>query len=210
MVDKVVFGVIAAVLLFGALRVVTAKNLVHAVLWLGLTLTATALLFVSLQAAFLAGIQLLLYTGGVITLMLFGVMLTRRHETPEVKNEGSPRRRFPGLLTAAVLLGTLASAIHSTDGLPTDQEPPVGTAEIGRAFLTDHLLAFEVLSLLLLAAMIGAIVVARRLDHGLENAVPVKRDRAPVPAPVSAPESEPESEPEAAAAIVAQPEKELA
>src|SRR5690242_15670140 len=105
MVDKVAFGVIGILLLAGALRVVTAKNLVHAVLWLGLTLTATALLFISLGAAFLAGIQLLLYTGGVITLMLFGVMLTRRHDTPHVENEGSPRRRIPGLLAAAVMFG---------------------------------------------------------------------------------------------------------
>jgi NADH-quinone oxidoreductase subunit J len=210
MVDQIAFGVIAAVLLFGALRVVTAKNLVHAVLWLGVTLTATALLFVTLQAAFLAGIQLLLYTGGVITLMLFGVMLTRRHETPDVENEGSPRRRLPGFIVAAVLLGMLVWTVRSTDGLPTDQTAPMGTAEIGRAFLTDHLLAFEVLSLLLLAAMIGAIVVARRRDYGLEGVAPMRAEVAPVPTPAPAPEAEPDSEPEAAAALTAEPEKEPA
>lgn len=211
MVDQVAFGVIAALLLIGALRVVTAKNLVHAVLWLGLTLTATALLFVSLQAAFLAGIQLLLYTGGVITLMLFGVMLTRRHETPEVENEGSPRRRFPGLIAAAALFAMLAMAIRSTEGLPTDQAPSVGTEEIGRAFLTDHVLAFEVLSLLLLAAMIGAIVVARRRDHGQEGVVPTTASEAPVPSPAAEPAPESDSEPEAAAAAIAtEPAKEPA
>jgi NADH-quinone oxidoreductase subunit J len=210
MVDEIAFVVIALILLVGALRVVTAKNLVHAVLWLGVTLTATALLFVSLQAAFLAGIQLLLYTGGVITLMLFGVMLTRRHETPEVENEGSPRRRLPGFLTAALLLGALAWAVYSTEGLPTDQTTPVGTAEIGRSFLTDHLLAFEVLSLLLLAAMIGAIVIARRRDYGLEGVVPMRAEAAPVPAPAPARDSEPDSEPEVAAALTAEPEKEPA
>jgi NADH-quinone oxidoreductase subunit J len=194
MLDQVAFGVIAATLLASALFVVTARNLVHAVLWFGVALTATALLFISLQAAFLAGIQLLLYTGGVITLMLFGVMLTRRHESPDVENEASPRRRWPALLTGVALFGVLASSIRSTNGLPTDQAPPTPTKDIGRAFLTDHVLAFEVLSLLLLAAMIGAIVVSRRRDHGQEGLSPLPVP-VPVPVSVSEPEPEPESDP---------------
>ena len=74
--EPIAFGIVAACLLLAALFVVTSKNLVHAVLWLAVTLASTAALFVLLQAPFLAGIQILLYTGGVITLMLFGVMLT--------------------------------------------------------------------------------------------------------------------------------------
>src|SRR5262249_53980005 len=117
MVEQIGFGIIAAVLLFSALRVVSARNLVHAVLWLALTLSTTAVLFVWLGAAFLAAIQILLYTGGVITLMLFGVMLTRRLEGVRIENETAPRRRGPALLAATALFGLLAAAVRATGDL---------------------------------------------------------------------------------------------
>lgn len=164
--QQVGFGIIAACLLLSALFVALGKNLVHGVLWLGVTLATTAVLFVYLGAPFLAGIQVLLYTGGVITLMLFGVMLTRRHERLMIENEISTGRRIPALVLAAGFFGAVAAASYQTPGLPAVQAPPNTTAEIGKSFLTEHLLAFEVLSLLLLAAMIGAIVLARRVDHG--------------------------------------------
>ena len=78
----------------------------HAVLWLAVTLLMTAVLFVTMQAPFVAGIQVLLYAGGVITLMLFGVMLTRRHEHVEVDAETSPGRRVP----AASIAGRACSS----------------------------------------------------------------------------------------------------
>jgi NADH-quinone oxidoreductase subunit J len=164
--QQVGFGIIAACLLLSALYVALGKNLVHGVLWLGVTLATTAVLFVYLGAPFLAGIQVLLYTGGVITLMLFGVMLTRRHERLMIENEISTGRRIPALVLAAGFFGAVAGATYRTPGLPQVVAAPNTTAEIGRSFLTEHLLAFEVLSLLLLAAMIGAIVLARRVDHG--------------------------------------------
>lgn len=166
--QQIGFGIIAACLLLSALLVVMGKNLIHSVLWLGVTLATTAVLFVFLGAPFLAGIQVLLYTGGVITLMLFGVMLTRRHERVMIENETTPGRRIPALVIAAMFFGFVASATYRTPGLPSAPAAPTTTAEIGRSFLTDHLLAFEVLSVLLLMAMIGAIVLARRLDHGRE------------------------------------------
>jgi NADH-quinone oxidoreductase subunit J len=163
--EQVGFGIIATSLVLGALLVVGGKNLIHCVLWLGVTLATTAVLFVFLGAPFLAGIQVLLYTGGVITLMLFGVMLTRRHELLMIENETSPGRRLPAFIAAAAFFGIVAAAGYRSE-LPAQLGAPTTTAEIGRSFLTDHLLAFEVLSVLLLAAMIGAIVLARRLDHG--------------------------------------------
>src|SRR5262249_30113529 len=136
MVEQIGFGIIAAVLLFSALRVVSARNLVHAVLWLALTLSATAVLFVWLNAAFLAAVQILLYTGGVITLMLSGVMLTRRLEGVRIENEKAPRRSGPALLAAAVLFGLLAAAVRATD-LPEEPGPPATVQQIGRSFLTE-------------------------------------------------------------------------
>jgi NADH-quinone oxidoreductase subunit J len=169
-IERIGFIVIAAVMLVSAFRVVTAKNLVHGVLWLALTLSTTAVLFVSLDAAFLAGIQLLLYTGGVITLMLFGVMLTRRHDGLNIDNESAARRRLPGFVVAAALFALLVAATVETEAPERQGSPdPVTAQQIGESFLTQHLLAFEVLSLLLLAAMIGAIVLARRRDYGLDS-----------------------------------------
>jgi NADH-quinone oxidoreductase subunit J len=178
--EQVGFGIIAACLVLGALFVVSGKNLIHCVLWLGVTLAVTAVLFVFLGAPFLAGIQVLLYTGGVITLMLFGVMLTRRHEHVFIENEISPGRRLPAFLAAAGFFGAVAAASYQTPALPAERGAPTPTAEIGRSFLTDHLLAFEVLSVLLLAAMVGAIVIARRLDHGREAELSPKRAGRPV------------------------------
>lgn len=173
--DQVGFGIIAACLVLSALRVATGPNLVHSVLWLAVTLASTAALFVLASAPFLAGIQILLYTGGVITLMLFGVMLTRRTEGVAVENETTPGRRLPALLVAAALFGLIASATWRTPELPAAATAKIDTEQIGRSFLTEHLLAFEVLSVLLLAAMIGAIVLARKLDFAEER--PLLRDR---------------------------------
>ncbi len=166
MAERIGFGIIAACLLLSALFVVQNKNLVRSVLWLAVTLATTAALFVFLNATFLAGIQVLLYAGGVITLMLFGVMLTRRHEHVFIDNEVSSSRRLPAALTGIAIFGVIAGATYRTPGLPIEPGPSSTTEELGRSFLTDQLLAFEVLSVLLLAAMIGAIVLARKLDPG--------------------------------------------
>ncbi len=170
--QQIGFGIIAACLLVSALRVVTSRNLVHSVLWLGVTLATTAVLFVFLGAPFLAGIQVLLYTGGVITLMLFGVMLTRRHERLMIENETSGRRRLPALLLGAGFFAAVAASSYRQPDLPGSLASAATSSQIGYSFLTEHLLAFEVLSVLLLAAMIGAIVLARRHDHDGTRSLP--------------------------------------
>ncbi len=152
------------VLLVCAFFVATSKNLVHCVFWLAAVLLLTASLFVMLQAPFLAAIQIVLYTGGVITLMLFGVMLTQRK--PDTNVPLDSHRKGPAALTAFALLAVLLSAIWQTPELAamTRGTEVVGAAEVGQIFLTQQLLAFEVLSVLLLAAMIGAIVLVRKAD----------------------------------------------
>lgn len=163
MTEKIAFGIITAAVLYSAFRVVSARDLVHSVLWLGVSLGGTAPLFVLLEAPFLAGIQVLLYTGGVITLMLFGLMLTRRGEGVHIENERS--RRGWAAVIAILVFAVLVGATLDTP-LPQQIQPAATTKDFGTSFLVDHLLAFEVLSLLLLAAMIGAIVLARKRDHG--------------------------------------------
>lgn len=175
MLEQISFVIVAAALLFCASRVVTARNLVHTVLWLGITLALTAVVFVLLRAPFLAAIQLILYTGGVLTLMLFGVMLTHRDAGFVTVQNPSHRQLAGGLLGAAVF-AMFAAAIVRTEGLPnTPGESTI--ASLGRSFFGDQVLAFEVLSLLLLAAVLGAIVIARKRDAGLES-----EERPPIPA----------------------------
>jgi NADH:ubiquinone oxidoreductase subunit 6 (subunit J) len=163
MIGMALFAVFSGVLCASATAVVRTKNLVHSVFWLAATLIMTAGLFLLLDAAFLAGIQLILYTGGVITLMLFGVMLTQRDGGTDIPNPISTD--VPAAWTASLLFGLLMTGIWFDTGLgrmiPDEQ---LGADAIGRLFLTDHLIAFELLSILLLAAMIGAIVLARRTD----------------------------------------------
>lgn len=160
------FLALAAALLFFARMVVTSGDLVHAVLWLGATLIATAALYVTLHADFLAAVQVLLYTGGVITLMLFGVMLTRRLTVARVENPATGRWRAG--LTAAAAFAVVALAIaRAGRGFALSEAPPAlepDTRALGALFLTELALPFEALSVLLLAAMIGAIVLARRTD----------------------------------------------
>jgi NADH-quinone oxidoreductase subunit J len=171
---SIAFGVVAAAMLLAALMVATARNLVRGVLWLGAVLVSTAALYVLLAAPFLAGIQILLYAGGVMTLMIFGVMLTRTTQDTTAEQRG----RLTGAIAAAALFGTVAGAIvRTTPSAPSELAPPT-TADLGRELLGTHVLAFEVLSLLLLAAMIGAVVLSRRKDPSQETPRPTARTAA--------------------------------
>ena len=139
-----------------------SRNLVHAVLWLAMSLLGTAGLYALLDAPFLSGIQVLTYVGGVVTLMIFGVMITRRHDGSAVPTGSIKSLR--GAAAAIALCGVLFAAVWKTD-LTADAVPvPPTTRELAHALLEDNLLAFEVASLLLLAAIVGAVVLARRRD----------------------------------------------
>jgi len=165
MTSWLVFGILAIALIGCALMVVLGKNLVHSVIWLAAALISTAVLYVTLQADFLAAVQVLLYTGGVITLMLFGVMLTRRYTTPHIAHGTKESLRGAGTALAVMLV--IGSAIWRSmpfEGLPDPAVNLADTQGLGKLFLTDLMLPFEVLSVLLLAAMIGAIALSRRSD----------------------------------------------
>lgn len=170
MAELIGFAALSGLMVVSALLVVQSTNLVHAVMWLALTLVATAGVYAMIGASFLAGVQVLLYVGGVITLMIFGVMITRRHEGIVVPADtGDGLERVRGMVVAGGLFGVVAAAVRATPGLfeaPADLPPLPSVGELGKAILTTHLVAFEILSLLLLAAMIGAIVIARRRDPG--------------------------------------------
>jgi len=174
------FFLTAAVITTGALFTVRSHNLVRAVLWLALTLLGTAALYAQWDEPFLAGVQVLTYVGGVVTLMIFGVMVTRRHENLGAAAENDTDER--GSIIALALLVLLGIAIYRTPMPEPSTAVTVATVEpVAKALLDEYLLAFELLSVLLLAAIVGAVVLARRTDTVPE---PLK---APLPAPEQSP-----------------------
>jgi NADH-quinone oxidoreductase subunit J len=159
--QNVAFYVIAAMMLFGALRVVTTKNLVHAALWLVIVLSGVAAQYILAAAEFVAVSQVLVYIGAVMVLFLFGIMLTRAQIGREtgLNNAGWAI----GIPVAVVLFGLLTWVILDAfgDDVITD-EAPTSTEAIADEVLSPYLVPFLALSFVLLAAAIGAMVLARK------------------------------------------------
>ena len=158
----ITFIVLTVLLAVSAIQVIRARDLVHGVLWLAVTLMTTAAAFAVLDAGFVATIQIMLYTGGVVILMLFAVMLTKRLEGAAIAIDSVKWAR--GLLVSTGMFAFFAHVITSSPLPPAVTDAVSTPANVGKLFLTRHLASFEVLSILLLAAMIGAIVIARKKD----------------------------------------------
>ncbi|SRR6266545_8402145 len=159
--QNLVFGVIAALIVVAGIRVVTTDNIVHAALYLVLVLAGVGADFLLLGAEFVGITQVLIYIGAIVVLFLFGIMLTRAPlgRSPDLNN----RTWYVGLFVAVVLAGTLGYVLidaYGDDKLPT--ETVQTTAEVSDSLFTAYLVPFEVVSIVLLAALIGAIVLARR------------------------------------------------
>lgn len=157
-----VFAVIGLLVLFAGLRVVTAKNVVHAALYLVGALAGTAGLFLILSAEFVAWVLVLVYIGAVIVLFLFGIMITR---APTGLDEGldADQKVLPALLSIAVFV---SMAWASIDAFGSTELLDTGTATstdlIAESLLGRFVIPFEVVSFVLLAALIGGITIARR------------------------------------------------
>jgi NADH-quinone oxidoreductase subunit J len=168
LVENIAFGILSAAAVLAALRVVTTKNVMHAALYLVVVLGSIGALYVMLAAEFVAAVQLLVYIGAIIVLFLFGVMLTRaKLGSDDLDND----QRGVGAITALFLVGILTYVLvdfFGDDKLPelegTAQEisNARGTGPVGDAIFSTYLVPFEVVSVLLLAALVGAIVLARR------------------------------------------------
>ena len=161
--QNIAFGVIAAMMVLGAIRVVTSNNVVHAALWLVLVLAGAAAQYLLLAAEFVAITQVLVYIGAVMVLFIFGTMLTRSQIGRE--RDLNNRRGWPlALLVAMVLCGTVVYVLidaFSYDKLPTD--PAIQSVQsVSDSIFGPYLIPFWALSFLLLAAMVGAIVLARK------------------------------------------------
>ena len=159
--ETVLFILFGAIAVCGAIMVVTRKHPMASALYLILSLFAVAALFVLRQAHFLAAVQVIVYAGAVVVLFVFVIMLINLPED-RLPVERVTATRVLGVIAAGLFL--LESAVLARRfAMSKVPAPAVGTVEaVGRALFTDYLLAFEITSVLLLAAVIGAIALAKR------------------------------------------------
>jgi len=166
--EAIAFYTLAAFILGFAILVVTTKDTVHSVLFLVLDFLFVAALYVLLQAPFLAAIQVLVYAGGIVVLYLFVVMLVNLKRPPEAHQDPHRASKLGFGLAAAILLELVAIGVNGYLNPPRAMAPaaaiPVtgNTEQVGWLLYTSYLIPFEIASMLLLVAMIGAIVLAKR------------------------------------------------
>ena len=158
---QIIFYVTAAFVITSAMFVVSGKNLVHSAFSLLATFFGVAVFYLILGADFLAGAQVLIYVGGILVLLLFGVMLTHRIYDMNLKTEAF--QVWPGAVVAVLVFVSLVTIIYRTPWRKMGMVMEGPTSEhIGRLFLTDYILPFEAASVLLLVALIGAAMIVRR------------------------------------------------
>ena len=176
MFDAIVFYTLAAMILGLGILVISVHSAVHSVLFLVVNFLFVAILYVTLSAEFVAVIQVLVYAGGIVVLYLFVVMLVSLKQAPEQYKDQRRLSTIGVLLSAVVFLEVVGIAVYTstvtsetvstsvklTDFPPRIQGLGFNTEQIGWVLYTEYLIPFEVASMLLLVAMIGAIVLAKR------------------------------------------------
>jgi NADH-quinone oxidoreductase subunit J len=176
--DVLVFAASAAVILIGAIGVVTSRNPVHAALSLVMTLFGVAVLFIEQEADFLAAVQIIVYAGAIVVLFLFVIMFLGVDRREDIETEPlAGQRPLAFLLSAVTLAGVLAmfftshwvTGAHGVVGpiqghiIANNATSPSGEpAQLGRQLFTTYLFAFEATAALLVIAVVGAVVLARR------------------------------------------------
>ena len=158
---QIIFWVFVVLMLGSAVIVVHGKNLVRSAFALLATFFSVAVFYAMLGADFLAGAQVLIYVGGILTLILFGVMLTNRIYNLNLST--STFQVVPGALVSLTVFVLLTTVILRTPWSQTSNvEGGPTTATIGRSLMTEYVLPFEVASVLLLVALLGAAMLVRR------------------------------------------------
>jgi NADH-quinone oxidoreductase subunit J len=172
-VQEIAFVIIGAIGTIGAVRLVTSRNVIHAALYLVVTLAMVGATYLLVAAEFVAWVQVLIYVGAIVVLLLFSLMLTRAPIGRETLD--NQQRGLAAIVAAGVLAG-LAYLIQDSFSGEEVQLTPTRTAEVGLSIFRDFVMPFEVVSVLLLAALIGAVVLARK-DEGPGS--PPDRERRP-------------------------------
>lgn len=161
------FWVLAAVTLVAASGVMYSRNLLHAVLFLILTFIGVAGFFVLLSAEFIAMAQVIIYVGAIAVLVLFAVLLTPRAS----RDNAETRFALPGALLAICLAAVFVFVIHDTGWKQVAEPPVISTSDLGYALLDVWVLPFLLASVLLTAALIGAIMLTRSAEEEAEDAL---------------------------------------
>jgi NADH-quinone oxidoreductase subunit J len=156
----VAFWAFAASLVGAGFAVVLGKNLFHSVLWLALALVSTAGIFLTLNAEFIAAVQVLLYAGGVVTVVVFAIVVTERL-VGERLSQTSRHVAAGAIVSAGVLVLLLRAIGQAQIALPRPPPPADLTRQIGTSLLTQFVLPFELLAVLLLVGLLGASYFAR-------------------------------------------------
>jgi len=159
--QNIAFGILSVVMVVAALRMVTTRNVVHAALYLVIVLAGAAGIFILLGAEFVGVTQVLVYIGAIVVLFLFGIMLTRG-ALGEDEEANTEKRRMAALVGVLVLVVTGGAVLDSFGDAAVNRSAPSLTSEIGDTIFSQYIVPFEAVSVLLLAALIGAIVVARQ------------------------------------------------
>jgi len=157
--EEVIFYFVAALTVLGGLGVVLARNVVHSALFLIVALLAVAAVFILLSAEFLAIVQILIYGGAVTILILFAMMLTRVRDMPGALD--GPQRPFAALAAAAFLGLSVLAVVSAEWPGETEKITVIEFSDLGDKLFRNWAAPFEVASLVLLVALIGAIILAR-------------------------------------------------
>jgi len=170
MLELVLFYIFAAIAVSSAIMVITRHNVVHSAAFLGATLFAVAGIFLTLHAEFLAGVQVIVYVGGILVLFVFVIMLIAVERS--VHERQYNRQWTIALVTSAILIAEIVYGLYRGKDsliLPAVVPPAAATAaaagnseQVGTALYTSYLLPFEIASILLLVAIVGAVVLSKK------------------------------------------------
>jgi len=163
--QTVAFWIIAAAMILAAIGVVRSQNVVHAALYLVVVLAGAAAQYILVAAEFVAWVQVLIYIGAIVILFLFGIMLTRAPMRPEGKLDNN--QRWAAAVVTLFLFGVITALLIDAYGgkqikLKGELVVLGSSSVLASSIFRDYLVPFEVVSMLLLAALVGAVVVARR------------------------------------------------
>ncbi len=173
MVEIIVFAVCAAIVLVGAVGVIAARNPVHSALFLIQTLFGMAVLFISLEAHFLAAVQVVVYAGAIVILFLFVIMLLGVDQAEDLNIEPIVGQRFIAFIVGAATFVLMVATLAGSSDAITGQRQATGplgdeltdnnnVRELAEALFTDYVFAFEATAILLTIAVVGAVVLAKR------------------------------------------------
>ena len=168
MLEQILFYIFAAIAVASAILVITRENVVHSAAFLGATLFAVAGIFLTLHAEFLAGVQVIVYVGGILVLFVFVIMLIAVERAAFERQYN--RQWTLALVTSIILIAEIGYALFQGKdswqlpaGPPTAAAAAIGNSErVGTALYTVYLLPFEIASILLLVAIVGAVVLAKK------------------------------------------------